>query len=116
MKKAAIIFLALIVWVFLVPGAFAGQYMVILVEVESGQVRDVYDANALASQDTGSGNPRAIVLHGQRAQEHRDASGNPLSPPPEISRICYETIFAVSSPGCRYIWHPAGYWVKVCTP
>jgi len=115
MKRAAIIFLALIVWFFLVPGAFAGQYVVILLEVDSGFVRDVYEADVLGSQDPNHpSNPRAIILRGLKANPHLDDSGNPAPVPVIINEGCIETKFAVQSPGCRYIWHPAGYWVKVC--
>jgi hypothetical protein len=115
MKRAAIIFLALIVWFFLIPGAFAGEYMVILVGVDSGHVVEVYDANAPASNHPS--NPNARMITCTNARPHQGPSHQPVPPPdPIISRNCIETIFAASSPGCRYILHPNGYYVKVCNP
>jgi len=113
MKRAAIICLILMVGICLVPGAFAGKYMVILVEIDSGVVKEVYDAQVLGSPD--ASHPGAIILKAKMATRHEDSNGQaaPL-PDPIISENCIETKFAVQSPGCRYIWHPAGYWVKVC--
>ena len=107
MKKTAIIFIALIVGLCLAHGAFAQEkYMVILVEVGSGNVKTAYEAVQLGSPDPNT--PGAIILRCKNATRHS------ASLPPIISKKCVETYFAISSPGCRYIWHPAGYWVKVC--
>ena len=115
MKKVAIIFFALIVCFFLIPGAFAGEYVVILVGVDSGHVVEVYDGNLLGSPDPY--NPGAKIIKCKNATRHLDPSGQPAPlPSPIIDQNCIKTTFAASSPGCRYIWHPAGYYVKVCNP
>jgi hypothetical protein len=108
MKKTAIILLALIVGLCLANGAFAQEkYMVILVEVDSGNVKTAYEANKLGSPDPNT--PGVIILKCKKATPHN------ATLPTVISKKWIETYFAISSPGCRYIWHPAGYWVKVCS-
>ena len=115
MKRAAVICLALIVWFFLIPGAFAGQYMVILVGVDSGHIVEVYDANRPGSADPN--HPGMKVILCRDAESHLDTNGRPIPPPdPILSRNSFETVFTTNSPGCRYILHPNGYYVKVCNP
>ena len=116
MKKTAIILLALIVGLCLAHNAFAeqgkGKYMVILIGVDSGNVEQVLAADMLGSPDPN--HPGAIILKSKKAKPHTNPDGTPAPPPNVISETTIVTKFAVSSPGCRYIWHPAGYYVKVC--
>jgi len=109
MKKTATILLTLIVLFCLVPGAFAGdkkvdkkvgKYMVLYLYVKSGEIVEVYEAQNL---------PTDLVP----AQPVND-KGKLFNVDGFVSDKAFATFFAKSSPGCRYIKHPACYYVKVC--
>ena len=113
MKKTAIILSALIVGLCLAHGAFAEEYMAILIGVDSGNVEKVYAADQLGSPDTDT--PSVIILRCRPGTPHKNATGTPLPLPEVISESTHVTKFAASSPGCRYIWYNGSY-IKVCSP
>ena len=112
MKRAAIIFLILMVGICLAPGAFAEEYMVVYIGVDSGDIVGVYGADELG--DVG-GNPEANVKV-KRPKYHTNngnANGLPDTIKNKISERSFTTIYATSSPGCRYIFYN-GRYIKVC--
>jgi len=118
MKKTATILLTLIVLFCLVPGAFAedgkGKYMVLYIEVDTGNIAAVYASDVVVNL---SAKTESEVNVPVKKPKHHTAdgtsNGTPKAITDEISRTTYTTIFAVSSPGCRYIWYN-GHYVKVC--
>jgi len=110
MKKTATILLALVILFCLVHGTFAGdkkvdkkapnKYMVLYLHVKSGEIAEVYEAQNL---------PTDLPL----APQVND-KGKPFNINGYLSDKAFATIFATSSPGCRYIKHPSCYYVKVC--
>ena len=109
MKKTAIILLALIVGLCLAHGAFAEEYMAILIGVDSGNVERVLAATELGHDDPDPNHPGVIILRCKKATDHEGLVPN------VIDERTYKTKFAISSPGCRYIfWN--GRYVKVCSP
>lgn len=109
MKKTAIILLALIVGLCLAHGAFAEEYMAILIGVDSGNVERVLAATELGHDDPDPGHPGVIILKCKQATPHEGPPQN------VIDERTYKTKFTTSSPGCRYIfWN--GRYVKVCSP
>lgn len=117
MKRAAIIFLALFVWLCLAPGAFAqeltGEYMVIYINVESGNIAWVSGADVLPIFPEGSVTTDVQVKKTKYHTNNGNPNGKPIKIVDEISRTTYTTFFAAESPGCRYIWFN-GRYVKVC--
>jgi hypothetical protein len=115
MKRAGIIFLGLIVWFCLANGAFAagkGKYMVLYIEVESGNIASVCGADVIGS----FGSNEEINVKVKKPKYHtnnENSDGKPLPIEDEISRTTYTTIFSSSSPGCRYIWYN-GRYIKIC--
>jgi hypothetical protein len=109
MKRAAIIFLILMVGICLAPGAFAEDYMVVYIHVDSGDIAAVYGADQLPVITAG-GKIKASTKH------VKVVSGKQMAKKVENvqSDKSYATFYAESSPGCRYIKHPACYYVKVC--
>jgi hypothetical protein len=110
MKRASIVFFALIVWFCLANGAFAEEYMVILIGVDSGNVEGILAADQLGSPPDTSGR---IILRCKKGTPHENPHGTPIPLPEVISESTIVTKFAASSPGCRYIWYN-GRYIKVC--
>ena len=111
MKKTAIILLALIVGLCLAHGAFAEEYMAILIGVDSGNVEGIYAADQHGSPDPN--NPGVIILRCRKATPHENPDGTPAPLPPVLSESTIVTKFAASSPGCRYVFYN-GRYIKVC--
>ncbi|MEN8210610.1 MAG: hypothetical protein ABFR31_02755 [Thermodesulfobacteriota bacterium] len=77
------------------------EYMVLFVNVENGEVEEVYGSNQLGK-----------VASEDKAEEIIDSKRLPnLSDVQHIGSIT--TLYATFSPGCRYI-RIGGKWVKVC--
>jgi len=113
MKKTAIILLALTVGLCLAHGAFAEDYMVLVIGVNSGDIEAVYGADKVGPIDKKSEmNYKLKKAKYHTSNQKPDGHALPIYYP--ISETSHTTIYATSSPGCRYIWHPAGYYIKVC--
>ena len=112
MKREAIIILVLIFGLCLAISAFAEQYMVVYIEVDSGDIAGVYASNVLGDTNT---NPEVNVPV-RRPRYHTNNgnhNGTPQTINNKISERTYTTIYATESPGCRYIFYN-GRYIKVC--
>lgn len=112
MKRSGIIILVLIFGLFLAISAFAEQYMVVYIEVDSGDIARVYSANEVG--EIGSNTEIRVPV---RKPNYHTSNGNHDGTPQtinnKISERTYTTIYAAESPGCRYIFYN-GKYIKVC--
>ena len=79
-------------------GGTMAEYMVLYIDVVDGEIKEVYQADDL---------PADLV----KAEEVPDEQLKPKMFKKAKAAI---TFYASSSPRCRYIKHPACYYVKVC--
>ena len=113
MKRAAIICLILMVGICLATGAFAEEYMVVYIGVDSGDIVGVYGADTIPADE--------LIDQGKfkikKPKYHTD-DGTKKGKAKKVENVqsdkSFATFYAESSPGCRYIKHPACYYVKVC--
>ena len=113
MKRVAIIFLILIVGICLSPGAFAEDYMVVYIHVDSGDIAEVCGADTIPTDEL-INQGKVKIKEPKYYTDDETKKGKAKQVKNIISERSYTTYYKVDSPGCRYIWHPAGYYIKVC--
>ena len=104
MKRVAIIFLILIVGICLSPSAFAENFMVVYIHVDSGEIAKVFGANEV---------PKSPKLSKYGLVEAEKVNTEPLILKKYVSGKSYTTFLEELNPWCRYI-DLGGWLMKVC--
>jgi len=115
MKRAAIICLILMLGICLVTGANAdprkAKYMMLYIDVETGDLVEVFGTDVVPATDEEMTNAK---IKKEARLPHQDNNGNNTYIIRNVrSEKSYQTIFATSSPGCRYILYNGVYY-KIC--
>ena len=87
------------------------HYMVLYIYVDDGSVHEVFQANALPEATPTSGNYKADL---KLAEPVDHKKGGPFNINNFISDKAIATLYATSSPGCRYVHKSNCRYVKVC--